>query len=322
MNGIEIDTFRKNGGLGCISSGQKDDLFVVCASYEDRSLGVVESLSAEYKCKNSIIYFNPDFMNIFNSDRMKENLEKLKHKLEKHSDNVIVSEGSWLDAKYQLEAIKNSLNQIEIIDSANITVDITTFNREALLVLILLIRSRIKNPYIRSVYTSPINHGEWLTRGFRFIRNVLGFNGLQNSKLSNVLCLLSGFEPDRSLKIIEEHEPSQVLLGIADPPTDKGFLHRNIDEQKLIMARQGVCEFNFPAGDIAGSVSAIEDVLTPYFSNYNIVIAPMSTKPSTIASLIVAEKHQDIQISYCLPGEYNISNYSTGIKKIYICRIP
>jgi hypothetical protein len=324
VNGIDILEFRSEGGLRNIAEGSPDDLFLVCASYEERSVAAVESLSPEYRCRTGIIYVNADFLEKYEDCPTKEMLERIESALKPLCEQLVVAKGSWIDAKEQLKAIKTCLNPEGKAhpNNATITIDTTTFNRESLLVSILLIRKHYKNARIRTLYVSPRSHGKWLTRGFRLIRNILGFNGIQESRWPNVLCILSGFESDRTLKIIDEHEPVQVLLGIADPPTDQAFLDRNRDVQKLILSRQDVCEFSFPAGDIRECLASLESVLEPYLSKNNIVIAPMSTKPSTLAAMLIAEKHPEIQITYCLPGEYNVGNYSSGIKKLYIDEIP
>lgn len=324
MNGIDILEFRSEGGLRNVVDGCPDELFLVCASYEERSVAAVESLSPEYRCKTGIIYVNMDFLKKYKGCSTQKSLKNLESVLRPHCERLEVARGSWIDAKEQLKAIKKCLSpegRAHLHDVA-ITIDTTTFNRESLLVSILLLRKYYKNARIRTLYVSPQGHGQWLTRGFRLIRNVLGFNGIQESRWPNVLCILSGFESDRTLKIIDEHEPVQVMLGLADPPTDQAFLDRNRDDQKLILSRQDVCEFNFPAGNIKECLALLESVLEPYLSKNNIVIAPMSTKPSTLAAMLIAEKHPEIQITYCLPGEYNVDNYSQGIKKLYIDEIP
>ena len=195
MNGIDIFDFRSKGGLRNIIDGRPDDLFLVCASYEERSVASVESLSQEYRCKTGVIYVNADFIEKYQGCSTKERLEQLKTILKPHCDCLKVAEGSWLDARKQLDALKLYIapKGKTLPVGATITIDTTTFNREALLVSGLLLRKHYINAKIRTLYVSPQGHGDWLTQGFRSIRNVLGFGGIQKSRLSNVLCILSGF---------------------------------------------------------------------------------------------------------------------------------
>jgi hypothetical protein len=53
----------------------------------------------------------------------------------------------------------------------------------------------------------------------------------------------------------------------------------------------------------------------------NIVVAPQSTKLSTIGAWKASHPHFEIQMTYSVPGEYNYKSYSTGIQDIYIDKI-
>jgi hypothetical protein len=204
----------------------------------------------------------------------------------------------------------------------SVTVDATTFNRESLLVTVLLLRTRFPDSRIRLLYASPAEHGSWLSRGFRAVRNVIGFAGTQYPSRPTLLMVLSGFESERTLKLIEEHEPTLVLLGIGDPPTRKEFLFRNEAEQRLVLARQGVHKFSFPTNDLDACHAALVKELSGYAASHNIILAPMSTKLSTLAALTVCEQYPQAQITYCLPGEYNIDEYSSGVTTIYETMMP
>ena len=224
----------------------------------------------------------------------------------------------------QLVSLRKSLAEdgSEALPGAAITLDTTTFNREALITATALLRTHFPQSAIRAVYVSPKDHGEWLSRGFRCVRNVMGFGGLQVASRPTILTVLSGFEPERTLNIIEGHEPTKVLLGIGDPPTSPRFLERNVAEQKLALARQDVEEFTFPANSIRDCWTQLESVVRPYLADHNVILAPMSTKLSTLAAILTAEQHPEIQMTYCVPGEYNVHEYSTGAENIFIEQIP
>jgi hypothetical protein len=54
----------------------------------------------------------------------------------------------------------------------------------------------------------------------------------------------------------------------------------------------------------------------------NVVVAPMSTKPSTLGALLLAEEHPEVQITYCVPGEYNVRDYSSGAEALFVDGLP
>lgn len=301
-----------------------DDLFVACASFEDRSKSVSLNLPADYKAASALVYVNREFLCDAPGARTRRNLYQMIEALARRVGSVRVAEGSWLCAQTQWGVLRGALDASLTSENTNpsITIDTTTFNRESLLVTALLLRTRFPASPIRLLYAAPDSHGEWLSRGFRAVRNVIGFAGIQHPSRPTLLVVLSGFESERTLKLIEEHEPALVLLGIGDPPTRKEFLRRNELEHRVVLARQGVRKFQFPANDVEGCRAALAAELTRVVASYNIVLAPMSTKISTLAALAACETFPQVQITYCLPSEYNIDDYSTGVSKIYETTMP
>jgi hypothetical protein len=318
-----IASFRKEGGLTPIADGESDDLFLACASYEPRTLATLESFSENYRADKGVLYVNQEMLDDFSTDRTRKNLDRMKEILGKYCDELQVAMGSWLDPSIQLNALKGALETDRFENERpNVTIDISTFNREALLIVLNIIYNTIKKPNTRALYVTPESHGEWLSRGHTTIRNILGLTGLHESSKPTVLILLSGFEADRSLSIIEEFEPAKVLLGFGDPPTDEQFLSRNKREQEIIMKTHEPSKFEFPANDIKGSFEVIDRLIDEHLLDYNVVVAPMSTKLSTIGAWKAARKHIEVQVTYAIPGEYNFESYSEGASGIFIESIP
>ena len=323
MRHWSVSELVNSGGLPTVRDGLADDLFLVSVSYEDRTLTVVQSLSNQYRARKGIVYVNQELLKDPFINKVGPHLEELTRLLALRCDSVDRVEGSWLDPRIQLLALRDGLVTGKDLEQTQaITIDTTTFNRESLLTAIALLRNHFPYSKMRVAYTSPQKHGEWLSQGYRTVRNVMSFAGIQQSSLPTLLVVLSGFEPERTLKLIEEHEPSKVLLGIGDPPTNQQFLQRNLDEQKLILARQEVQKFSFPASDMVACRESLESLVRPYLRSHNIALAPMSTKLSTLAVFLIAEDHPEIQITYCVPGEYNSDNYSSGSDKVFVGELP
>lgn len=308
--------------------GAMDDLFIACASFEPRCTAAAERLSPQYKAHTAVIYVNQEVLDPSEANPVQQNLHRLRALLDQRSDKVLVAEGSWIDVKRQVVSIRETLFGIDSFASIrSITIDSTTFNRESLLTTVALLRENLPAAVIRIIYVSPSAHGEWLSRGYRTIRNVLGFPGVQNSSLDNALVILCGFEADRALRLIEEHEPTLVQLGIGDPPTHADFLSRNLSAQeeilsKLVLRRQEVRRFQFPTASISACCDYLDSAIAPLLPRYNVVIAPMSTKLSTLAAMLIAEQYRQIQITYCVVSEYNTALYSQGATTAYIEKLP
>ncbi|MGN6641729.1 MAG: hypothetical protein ACTHKU_01875, partial [Verrucomicrobiota bacterium] len=166
----------------------------------------------------------------------------------------------------------------------------------------------------------------WLSRGFRKMRNAIGFPGVQRPQNPSLVILLPGFEVERALTIVENLEPSMVLLGKAADATRDIFYERSLEAKaqmlQLFQSRQPVVEFEFSCKKVVPTFEILSHLLGEYSGKYNTFISPMSTKPAVIASFLAAEQFPNAQITYSIPGEYNISDYSGGIHEIGFFELP
>jgi hypothetical protein len=314
-----LEDLIATGGVRPILEDRCDDIFLVSASFEPRSVALTNGLALNYRAVRSFVYVNHDFLVTSAADAMKGAIAALRANLEPKSDYFQIIDGSWENIGLQVEAIRKAFAEITADKTpVTVTIDCTTFSREALIVCLAMLWSRCPDAYVRAAYVAPQVHGQWLSRGYRKVRSIVGFSGVQQASRPNVLIILSGFEGDRTLKLIEEYEPSLVLLGFGDPPTVPSFLERNLSEHKLVLGRTDVKEFRFPANSILDCTVTLEQLIAPLLDSFNLVIAPMSTKLSTLAAFNIAEQHQEIQLAYCLPGEYNYSDYSSGTGRVFI----
>jgi len=320
MNEKKISSTRcvKEDTISRIDEGEPDDLYFVSAGFEDRALSATESLDPGYEAELGLIYVNKEYFNKSEDCRTRRNLKELEELMEEHCDEVDVIMGSWLEADEQLFSLRQGLQILDKKDSLNITIDVTTFNREALLVSFNILYSICDEINTRVLYVSPQKHGNWLSKGHQSVRNVIGFAGIQNSSKPTLLAILSGFEENRAMNTIDEIEPAKVCVGVGDPPTKESFLHKNKQRQELILNRQDTDEFHFPADSIQGSYEAVSQLISDYSNEYNIIMSPMSTKLSTLGMWKAVQNLEEVQVAYTIPSEYNLENYSTGIDSMYI----
>lgn len=323
MQGIPIEELKQRGGIGTAKQGSPDDLFLVCASHEDRTLAISENLAPDYKARKAVVYYNKETVRS-SKGKSGEHLARIVELLTAHAEKVVQAEGSRFDSSLQAEVLAKALSEAVASrePSALITIDVSCFTREALLLSVELLRRGFPDGEIRIVYSSPKDYGKWLSHGVITIRNVIGFPGILQPSRPTVLVVLSGFETERTARMIDEHEPSRVLLGLGEPPTDPRFEERNINEMKFVMAKQHAEDFRFPSDEIKSCLTTLKSEVDPYLDRFNVVIAPMSTKLSTLAAMLYAEENRQVQLSYSVPAEYNEVSYSTGIGRVFIDTIP
>ena len=79
--------------------------------------------------------------------------------------------------------------------------------------------------------------------------------------------------------------------------------------EELSVSITSVRRFEFSTAD---PVTARDDILRQCkkFAPYNVLVAPMNTKLSTIGAGLAAVWHPQIQLTYALPITYNLKGYS------------
>lgn len=213
-----------------------------------------------------------------------------------------------------------------------ITIDITTFTHESLLILLrILLLHKESFKQIRCLYTGAQDYGgtfvppeqKWLSKGCKDVRNVVGYPGILRPSAKTCLIVLAGFELERATRLIELIEPDRIAIGNGIEPvnenlsdTVKYFRNRFDDWRKEYRNRN--CEsFEFSCKDIISTVALIEKIVGDA-PNDNFILVPLNTKLSTIASALVAFRNPKIQLCYSIPEIYNMGNYSTPDSKITI----
>jgi len=350
-NPIPVSKFLSSGGLKPISDTHPDDLFVSCGSFEPRSKCLTDSMNGSYHVKRSAIYVNREFQE---SGLTPVNLQQMQSKLEKASDNFIgISVGSWENSSDQFQVLRKMIapNGV-LVEPLRITIDITTFNREALLACLAIVRWAYPNGVIRLAYVSPVEYNPlgraalrkrvseskegidpaeiqeyiWLSRGFRKMRNAIGFSGFQKPNLPSLLILLPGYEIERPLTLVDNLEPAMVLIGKAVDSTKDEFYERSVQSKnqmlRLFKARQPVQEFDFSCKFIDKSFATLVALVDKFYNSHNIFLASLSAKPTLIAAFLLAEKFDKIQLTSSVPGEYNVDDYSDGVHEVSFFILP
>jgi hypothetical protein len=325
MNEIEstVEAVEREGGIEPVDPDTQDDIFITNASFEPRSVAVTKLLSENYVADKGIIYYNKEYGSASGVDQTNNNIEEIQSELESHCEDLQLIEASRLNQEKQFKSLKESIYSLpEVNGQVRVSIDSTTFTREILISILTLLSKRFQNLRARMLYVSTEEYGEWLSSGHHDTRNIIGYSGMFDQNKPTLLVILSGFETSRTRVTIEEHEPQKVLLGIGDPPTETGLMERNRQDMELVRARQETEEFTFPTESISKSFEVVNEIITDHLHDWDIVLSPMSTKPSTIGAWLAARKHMEVQVSYTIPEEYNTRDYSSGWNTLYSEEVP
>jgi hypothetical protein len=311
---ISIEEFKLKNNL-------KFDLFICCSSFEERCITISENLDKDQLENVRICHFenNYEISNI--------NCKRLADIFSSNSFKIIILK--------KHDPINNYTRFKELLETLNegcrIAVDITTFTRENLLILLRIILLTKINLDIHfyytpsSVYSSDVDIQDcWLSKGVKDIRSIFGYPGDFSPIKNFLLVVLSGFEYERAQTLIDNYEPTKILLGKA-PSIDSinsSLAELNeINFRKLKQKNPMAEDFLFSCVDIIETKRTILQIMDKYNEEFNIIIAPMNNKLSTLAVGLAAIENPKMQICYASTNQYNINCYSSATDFIYSINI-
>ena len=291
--------------------GRKIDGFLCCASFEDRCRVIPEAIDLG-KIRHSWIAYNREFKHLShgNMRALQERYQGRCSTMELDATSPIVT----------ADCFAKKLDDLCRTPLARIVVDITSFTRESLLILVKYLVERLgveKSPEFLYLRASEYSVGDdpkhkWLSKGNRDVRSVLGFPGAMMPSRKNHLIVLVGFEDERALSVVRECEPSLISLGVGDETEWATAPHQytNVARLRRLQSMLGpVNVFSFRGYDASATKSTIRGLIDDK-NDYNTIIAPMNTKISTLGAAMVALEDESIQICYAQADVYNTRNYS------------
>lgn len=309
--------------LQCALGGDKIDVFVTAASFEERCLSILTSLGP-IEIERNVVGVNQAYMEAIghNLRRMEEVLGARGERLYVHSDKPLESARS----------IEEKVGRCLDGEPKRVLVDITAFTRETLLMLLeCIVRRRRAADTVLLAYANAREYSvgdpsdeKWLSRGIRDVRTVLGFPGIMAPSRPVHLIVMVGFEEERALELVKICEPAFVSLGVADIADEGAKSHQSTNLSRLERLRghlrgrvRAVSTFGFRAYDASATKAALERQMEA-FKACNSVLVPMNTKISTVGALLLALEDERVQICYAPANVYNIDGYSSPGSEYYL----
>lgn len=300
-----------------------DSLFITCASYEDRSTATVERLATTYATDHAVVFFSTEYAE---KGHTPSNRRRILDVLRTASRGEVHEIGFCMTqpipAMVQFEEL--CIGHYESSGIRSISVDISAFPRQELLILLRVLDNLPRRPVIRLFYAEPTRYGSegddgWLTRGVKSVRTVPGFGGIQHPGKSNLLVMFLGHEDERAAITWKRHQPRKTIVFVPSPNYRDEM--NGIVEQthRLLFTKISDTDIRatLSARSIEETEQAILDVWEQYHDSHFIVVAPLSTKLQTLGIYRAVRSKPDIQISYAVPSIYNFMNYSEGVCRIW-----
>lgn len=304
---------------------QSVDIFCCFASFEDRCLTIPETLND--RIERAVIF---SFENPTAPNHTKRNINSLKKMFKGKHLNLALSRDNPIKIAEGIINLMYKRLRLEEGPSKELLIDFSTFSREVLLIFLkwILDTGLDKKHHIRLVYNSAGDYSvneknedeKWLTRGIGEIRSILGYPGLLSPTQKLHLVIMVGFEFERALKFIEAYEPSITSLGMGGKECSIAPELQEINRRKHQMIKDwygNVNEFCFSCVDPLQTKEDLKKQIDKY-PGYNVVVAPLNTKISTIGAALLAVERPEIQLCYADANIYNIDGYSIPGEDCYL----
>jgi hypothetical protein len=298
------------------------DNFLCFASYENRCRSIADSLDASAIGRSAI------GLNINRNQFNGTNREYLSKRL---GDSAQIIEFSVSMPTIGADNTAHYLEDVFSGSPKSLLVDITTFTHEGLLILIKLLSLKKREmDTVRLVYVGAEEYSiglddedKWLSKGTREIRSVLGYPGLIFPSKRLHLIVLVGFETERARSLIDAYEPHLLSLGVGtslNSITQKNFKANDLFFQRIARTYQNCDIFEIAPNDYQTTLGALKNQANKN-TEYNVVIAPMNTKLSTIAAGLLAMENESLQLCYAQAELYNYENYSSASHDCFLIEL-
>jgi hypothetical protein len=300
---IEIENLTRLNEYG------PDDLFICCASFEDRCLQAAAKAGPSYRVRFSIIFVIEE---PFYQQVVETNMLKLQADLSRRtSEGVFVIRCQRDNPIEGISQLKNIWNRCrpKDDDDSYITFDISGFTKIYLLELLYFLVAEQNLGIPRIIHTTQSYSPTKLTRGVEQISTVHNFFGTISFDKQTVLVLFLGFEPERSLTVWKHFNPVRTIALITNPPRggSEEYLEYAKNNNSFLLSQAGVELRDVPADDPHSARDVLEDIYREIRDSFNMVIGPFGTKSQTVGIFLFCLEHPKAQVVYSFPVNYTKS---------------
>ncbi|HEY2170539.1 MAG TPA: hypothetical protein VGJ30_12995 [Candidatus Angelobacter sp.] len=193
----------------------------------------------------------------------------------------------------------------------SVLVDITTMPREVIWWVFSALRS--SGSHISYVYHKPGSYSpEWLTRDTDRPRLIYQHSGIAELGRETCLFLVSGFDVDRAIQIMQFFEPRTLIIGLQSGSQFENAVRNVAHNRRLLERVQNPHFVELDSYSPDHGLAAMEAALKSHFGQFNVVAASLGPKLSAVSLSHWQIKHPDIALAYAPSRQFNYE-YSRGI---------
>ena len=302
----------------------EESVCIFChSSYEDRCRAVQKLVLSNKRVLFSALFASAEYYNLpkyqSNTARLNKWLKQIKGG--RHHRAVIAAD----DVVGWLETLHGQLSSQNIPRDAAILVDVTTFPRDRMYLLLdyLLLNYSQNATYVTYFepreYATESGDNGWLSRDVHSIRSVPRLNGLVRVGAKRLLAIVVGHESARAYGTVVAVEADMVVPfgqqkeqsrenapGIANAIVEKLC----IDFQGTV-SREDVLYLD--SRNIEATEAACINLYTKYGGSFDISLVSYGSKLQSLGVFLAARREREIRLIHSKVLAYNTENYSKGI---------
>jgi len=310
---VEVDSLIRLNEYG------PDDIFICCASFENRCLAAANKMGTNFRVRFSVIFVidEPRHQTLVDT-----NLYKLQNLLSRRTaEGVFVIRclrDDPVDGMNQLKGIWSRCHPKDK-DEPFVNVDISGFTKIYLLGLMHYLVAELNLGFPRILHTTQTYAPSRLTQGVEQIATVANFFGSISLEKETILVLFLGFEPERSLAVWKHFNPTRTIALVTTPRENNAEYLKYAEKNNVYLLSQPSVEVrNTPADNPYGVRTVLEAIQDETKGSYNMVVGPFGTKPQTVGVFLFWLEHPKAQIVYSFPVEYTKSYLKRKTGPTYI----
>lgn len=150
------------------------------------------------------------------------------------------------------------------------------------------------------------------------------FNGYRSHETNACLALFAGYEAHRSTGVIEDINPSVLLLIYGRPPAANldwrldlsRRLHRKFERTRRCSVE------TVSTQDVDEAINLLDEYYTYLIDDYDLIVSPICSKMQSLAVYLFWERYPEVQLSFPIPIGYNPERSPNGFSSSYSYKMP
>ncbi|HJX13082.1 MAG TPA: hypothetical protein VJ377_06085 [Dehalococcoidales bacterium] len=286
-----------------------DDLFICCASFEERCLSSPALMGSDFLTKYAIIFTVEESLY---KKQVEKNMFRLQTGLRsKATEGIFVISSQRESPVEGVRQMEDILRQCKLNADGGpyITLDISGFTKIYLLELLHYLVTEKGLAMPRLLHTTQRYLPTRLTRGIEQITTIPHYYGSPALDKPTVLVVFLGFEPERALAVWQQYNPARTIALITNPPRpgNPDYLKYARQNNAELLARPSV-EVRDVKPDNPYDVKQVLDAIYEEVKDtHNMVIGPFGTKPQVVGLFLFGVEHRKVQVIYSFPATYTRS---------------